>query len=313
MLMWIARRILASIPVFLGVAVAVFALLYIMPGDPAAIIAGDNGSDENIAAIRVQLGLDQPPLARLVQWLGALLTGDMGTSLFTQLPVTTMIVQRLAPTLSLAACAMVFSLLFAIPLGVVAAWRSGSTIDRGAMLFAVIGFSIPSFVLAYVLIFTLSVELRWLPVQGYIPLSAGFVPFARHMVLPSLALGLIYSALLARVTRASMLEVLQQDFIRTAHAKGVPNRLVLLRHALGNAMVPIVTVVGLGVSLLLGGVIVTETVFAIPGIGRLTVDSILRRDYPVIQAVVIISSGVYMVVNLLVDIAYALLDPRIRQ
>jgi len=312
MLLWIARRILSTIPVFLGVAIAVFALLYIMPGDPASIIAGDNGSEENIAAIRNQLGLDQPALSRLFQWLGALLTGDMGTSLFTQLPVTTMISQRLAPTLSLAACAMAFSLLFAIPLGVVAAWKSGSAVDRGAMLFAVIGFSIPSFVLAYILIFVFSVELRWLPVQGYTPLAAGVWPFMRHMILPGLALGLIYSALIARVTRASMLEVLQQDYIRTAHAKGVPGARVLMRHALGNATVPIVTVVGLGVSLLLGGVIVTETVFAIPGIGRLTVDAILRRDYPVIQAVVIISSGVYMAVNLMVDIAYAVLDPRVK-
>lgn len=312
MLFWIARRILATIPVFLGVAIAVFALLYVMPGDPASIIAGDNGSEENIAAIRTQLGLDQPFAGRLVTWLGALLTGDLGTSLFTQLPVSTMIGQRLGPTLSLAACALAFSLVFAIPLGVVAAWRSGSFVDRGAMLFAVAGFSIPSFVLAYVLIFFFSVELHWLPVQGYSTMSEGAWPFVSHMLLPGLALGLVYSALLARVTRASMLEVLQQDFIRTAHAKGLPEHKVLLRHALGNAAVPIVTVVGLGVSVLLGGVVVTETVFAIPGIGRLTVDAILRRDYPVIQAVVIISSGVYMVVNLLVDVAYVMLDPRVK-
>ncbi|CAN5468248.1 ABC transporter permease [soil metagenome] len=311
MLMWIVKRILATLPVFLGVAIAVFSLLYVMPGDPASIIAGDNGSEENVAAIRAQLGLDQPYMSRLLAWLAALLQGDLGTSLFTQLPVMQMIGQRLGPTLSLAACAMVFSLVLAIPLGVLAAWKSGSTIDRGAMLFAVLGFSIPSFVLAYVLIFVLSVELRWLPVQGYMPPSAGLWTFARHLVLPGLALGLIYSALLARVTRASMLEVLQQDFVRTARAKGVPEWRVLLRHALGNAGVPIVTVVGLGVSLLLGGVIVIETVFAIPGIGRLTVDAILRRDYPIIQAVVILSSGVYMVVNLLVDVAYGLLDPRV--
>jgi peptide/nickel transport system permease protein len=240
------------------------------------------------------------------------LQGDLGISIFTNLPVAKLIGQRLEPTIALTLTTLVATLAFAIPLGVVAAWKAGTAIDRAVMLLAVAGFSIPSFVLAYILILVFSVQLDLLPVQGYVSIGDGFVPFIRHLILPSIALGLIYGALIARITRASMLEVLSQDYIRTAQAKGLSNGTVLIRHALRNAAVPVATVIGIGIALLISGVIVTETVFAIPGIGRLTVDAILRRDYPIIQGVTLLFSAAYVLVNLAVDISYTLLDPRVR-
>ncbi len=312
MLVYIIRRLLATIPVMGIVAMFVFSLLYIAPGDPAAIIAGDLATAEDIARIHRQLGLDEPFLLRFSHWLWGVLHGDLGISIFTNLPVTQLIGQRLEPTLALTVTTLILTLLFAIPLGIVAAWKVGTWIDRGVMIFAVLGFSLPSFVLAYLLILTFSVELDLLPVQGYVSIRVGFLPFIEHLILPSIALGLIYGALIARVTRASMLEVLSQDYIRTAQAKGLSNTQVLIRHALKNAAVPIVTVVGIGVALLISGVIVTETVFAIPGIGQLTVDAILRRDYPIIQGVILLFSAVYVLVNLAVDISYTLFDPRVR-
>jgi peptide/nickel transport system permease protein len=312
MLVYIIRRLLATIPVMGIVAIFVFSLLYIAPGDPAAIIAGDLATADDIARIHRQLGLDEPFLLRFGHWLWGVLHGDLGISIFTNLPVTQLIGQRLEPTLALTVTTLILTLLFAIPLGIVAAWKVGTWIDRSVMIFAVLGFSIPSFVLAYLLILTFSVELDLLPVQGYVSIRAGFLPFIEHLILPSIALGLIYGALIARVTRASMLEVLSQDYIRTAQAKGLANSQILIRHALKNAAVPIVTVVGIGVALLISGVIVTETVFAIPGIGRLTVDAILRRDYPIIQGVILLFSAVYVLINLAVDISYTLFDPRVR-
>jgi peptide/nickel transport system permease protein len=207
---------------------------------------------------------------------------------------------------------LIVSVLIAIPLGVIAAWKVGTWTDRGVMVFAVLGFAVPSFVLAYLLILAFAVDLDWLPVQGFVSIRDGLVPFVSHLVLPSLALGLVFSALIARVTRASMLEVLGQDYIRTAQAKGLSTRAVLLRHALKNAAIPIVTVIGNGIPLLISGVIVTETVFAIPGLGRLTVEAVLRRDYPVIQGVILLFSAAYVLVNLAVDLIYTLLDPRVR-
>jgi peptide/nickel transport system permease protein len=312
MLVYVIRRLLATIPVMGIVAIFVFSLLYIAPGDPAAIIAGDLATADDIARIHRQLGLDEPFLVRFGHWLWGVMHGDLGISIFTNLPVSQLIGQRLEPTLALTVTTLILTVLFAIPLGIVAAWKVGTWIDHGVMIIAVLGFSVPSFVLAYLLILTFSVELDLLPVQGYVSIRVGFLPFIEHLILPSIALGLIYGALIARVTRASMLEVLSQDYIRTAHAKGLANTQVLLRHALKNAAVPIVTVVGIGVALLISGVIVTETVFAIPGIGRLTVDAILRRDYPIIQGVILLFSAVYVLVNLAVDISYTLLDPRVR-
>jgi len=294
------------------VAFVVFLLLYLTPGDPAAILAGDAATSEDIARIREKLGLDAPFLERFGQWIWRLLHGDLGISIFTNLPVTHLIGQRVEPTLSLTVCTLVISVLVALPMGVVAAARAGTWVDRVVMAFSVGGFSVPVFVLAYALILLFSIELGWLPVQGYRPISEGIWEWARHLVLPSIALGTVYIALIARMTRAAMLDVLAQDYVRTAQAKGLSPSAVLIGHALKNAAVPIATVVGIGIALLIGGAIVTETVFALPGIGRLTVDAILRRDYPVIQGVVLIFSAAYVLINLAVDLSYMLFDPRIR-
>jgi peptide/nickel transport system permease protein len=309
---YIVRRILATIPVMGVVALFVFSLLYFSPGDPAAIIAGDLATVADIERIREQLGLNEPFLVRFSKWLFAILQGDLGTSIFSSLPVSTLIGQRLEATISLSLTTIVLSVAVAIPLGVLAAARAGGWIDRLVMMFAVLGFSVPVFVLGYVLIFFFSLELEWLPVQGFVSITEGFWPFLRQLILPSVALGTIYIALIARMTRASMLDVLSQDYIRTANAKGLHERKVLTIHALRNAAVPIVTVVGIGVALLIGGVVVTESVFAIPGLGRMTVDAILRRDYPIIQGVILMFSFVYVLINLLVDLSYTLFDPRIR-
>jgi peptide/nickel transport system permease protein len=304
-LTYVIRRLFATMVVRAVVAFCVFSLLYLTPGDPAAVIAGDGASSEDILHIRAGLGLDKPFPVRFVGWAVALLHGDLGVSIFTGLPVTHLIGQRVEPTIALTVCTLIVSVLIAVPLGVVAAARAGSWTDRAVMAFSVLGFSLPVFVLAYILIGVFSIELGWLPVQGYRSIAAyGFWDWLRHLILPSISLGTVYIALIARITRASMLDVLAQDYIRTA----VP---VLFGHALKNAAIPIMTIIGIGVALLISGAIVTETVFAIPGVGRLTVDAILRRDYPVIQGVTLLFSGVYVVINLLVDLSYMLFDPRI--
>jgi peptide/nickel transport system permease protein len=309
---YIIRRILATIPVMLVVALFVFALLRIAPGDPAAVIAGDYAQPGDIERIRHQLGLDQPILTQLVIWLGRIAQGDLGVSIFSNLPVTRLIGQRLEPTFALSVTTMLFAVTLAVPMGVLAAWRAGTWIDRFVMIFAVLGFSFPVFWLGFLLIYGFSVKLAWLPVQGYRSIGEGLVPFLEHITLPTITLGLVYMALIARITRASVLEVLGEDYIRTAHSKGLGPREVLWGHALKNASVPIVTIIGVGVALLIGGVVVTESVFAIPGLGRLTVDAILHRDYPVIQGIILIFSAAYVFVNLLVDLTYTVLDPRIR-
>ena len=312
MLAVVVRRLLATIPVMIIVAIIVFSLLYLTPGDPAAVLAGEQATAAEIEQLRVTLGLDQPYLVRFSQWAGDVLRGDLGTSIFSRRPVMDLIVQRLEPTVALTVASLLIAVLIAVPLGVIAAWRSGGIIDRFAMSFAVLGFSVPVFVLSYLFIALFSVKLNLLPVQGYVPIAYGFWPFARHLILPALSLGIINAALIARITRTTMLEVLNQDYIRTARAKGLPMRRILMRHALKNAAVPIVTVIGISFALLISGVVVTETVFNIPGLGRLTVDAILRRDYPVIQGVILVFSATYVVVNLLVDLSYSLFDPRIK-
>jgi peptide/nickel transport system permease protein len=312
MLYYAIRRVVATIPVVLLVALFVFSLLYIAPGDPAAIIAGDQATPADVDRIRASLGLDRPFLVRFLDWFWQVLHGDLGTSIFTNLPVTHMIAQRIEPTVSLMTLTLVLSLSCAIPMGVIAAWRHGTWIDRAVMMIAVLGFSTPVFVIGYVLAYLFALKLDWLPVQGFTPISHGLLPFLRNLILPSVALGLVYMALIARITRAAMLDVLAQDYIRTAKAKGVGQRGMLFVHGLKNAAVPIVTIVGIGFAALIGGAVVTESVFAIPGLGRLTVDAILRRDYPVIQGVVLIFSFVYVLVNLVVDLLYTVFDPRIR-
>jgi len=312
MFAYIVRRLLATIPVMAIVALFVFSLLYLAPGDPAAVIAGDQATPADVERIRVSLGLDRPFLVRFGEWSWRILQGNLGTSIFTNLPVTHMIAQRIEPTLSLMVLSLLLAVSVAVPLGVVAAWKTGSWIDRAVMAFAVLGFSVPTFVIGYLLAYIFALEFDWLPVQGYTPLSEGFGPWLSNLILPAVTLATAYIALIARITRATMLEVLQQDYIRTARAKGAGQTTLLFVHALKNAAVPIVTVIGIGVALLIGGAVITESVFAVPGLGRLTVDAILRRDYPVIQGIVLLFSFTYVLVNLLIDLSYTLFDPRIR-
>lgn len=294
------------------VALFVFSLLYIAPGDPAAIIAGDQASPADVERIRASLGLDRPYLVRFGEWFFRVLQGDLGTSIFTSLPVTQLIAQRIEPTLSLMVLTLILAVSIAVPLGVVAAWKAGTWVDRAVVGFAVLGFSVPVFVIGYLLAYVFALKLDWVPVQGYTPISQGLWPWFKNLILPAITLGTVYIALIARITRATMLDVLQQDYIRTARSKGVAQNSILFLHALKNAAVPIITIIGIGVALLIGGAVVTESVFAIPGLGRLTLDAILRRDYPVIQGVVLIFSFVYVLVNLAIDLIYTLVDPRIR-
>jgi len=312
MLNFLFRRLLSTIPVLLIVSVLVFLMLRLTPGDPAAVLAGDAATTEQIAQIRTSLGLDRSIVEQYLIWFGHLLTGDLGQSYYYKTEVTTLIAQRLEPTVSLALITIVIAVAVSVPLGVLAAWRFGGWLDRTLMAFSVMGFSVPVFVLAYLLIWLLSLQLGWLPVQGYKRLAEGFGPWLYQLILPSITLSVIYIALIARVTRASVLETLGEDYIRTARAKGLPEVKVLMRHALTNAAVPIVTVIGIGIALLIGGVVVTESVYAIPGLGRLTVDAVLARDFPTIQGVILLFSLVYVMINLLVDLSYVFFDPRIR-
>jgi len=309
---FLLRRLLATIPVLIVVALIVFTMLQLSPGDPAAAIVGDSGNSEDIARVRAQLGLDQPWPVQFANWSGRLLQGDLGNSLFIKKTVAELISQRIGPTLSLAAVTLTLTLLVAIPLGVLAAWRHGGWLDRALMSMSALGFSVPAFVVAYLLIWLFALHLKWLPVQGYVELSKGVLPWLRNLVLPAFTLSTVYIALIARVTRASVAEALTEDYIRTARSKGISEVRVLARHALRNAAIPIATVVGIGVALLISGVVVTETVFAIPGLGQLTVDAVLSRDFPVIQGITLFFSVVYVMVNLLVDLSYLALDPRIR-
>ena len=312
--MWgyVFKRTIAIIPVAGVVAVLTFLLLRLSPGDPAIIMAGDSATAQQIDEMRRHMGLDQPLVVQFVLWLGQILQGDFGVSLHSNVPVTEMIGSRVGPTLALAVTTMTFSVLVAIPLGLVAAWARGSLLDRGIMALAVLGFSAPVFVTGYTLVWLLSIKAGWLPIQGYKELAEGFGDFTRHIALPALSLSTIYIALIARISRSSILEVLNEDFIRTARSKGAGERRVFLRHALRNAAVPIVTVIGLGAAFLISGVVVTESVFNIPGLGRLVVESVLARDYPLIQALILLFSLVYILLNLAIDLSYALFDPRIR-
>jgi peptide/nickel transport system permease protein len=309
---YIVRRLAATIPVMLIVAVLVFLMLRLTPGDPAAIIAGDNANSEQVALIRSRLGLDEPVFTQFFIWIGRVLRGDFGESFFFKKTVAELILGRLEPTVALAICTIVIAIVIAVPLGVLAAYKQGTWIDRIVMGFSVMGFSVPVFVIGYALIYLFAIKLNWVPVQGYQPIANGFGGFLQRLILPSVTLSVIYIAFIARMTRASVLETLSEDYIRTARAKGQVESKVLFRHALRNAAVPIVTVIGLGIALLIGGVVVTESVYTIPGLGRLTVDAVLARDYPTIQAVILLFSLVYVLINLGVDRIYTVLDPRIR-
>jgi peptide/nickel transport system permease protein len=316
MLRFLLQRLAAVLPVLLVVSVIVFLILRLSPGDPAAVIAGNSATTQEVEMVREQLGLNRSLPAQYGIWLGKVVQGDLGFSYYLTKPVTALIAQRIEPTLALALGTIVLAVLVAIPLGTLAAWRMGGWLDRLLSGFSVLGFSVPVFVIGYLLIYLFSIQLGWLPVQGYKRLfgsdSQGLLMWARHLVLPWVTLGMIYVALIARVTRASVSEALTEDYIRTARAKGIAERAVLMRHALANAAVPIATVVGIGVALLIGGVVVTETVYSIPGLGSLTVEAVLNRDFPVIQGVVLFFSVLYVLVNLAVDVSYLFLDPRIR-
>jgi peptide/nickel transport system permease protein len=312
MLTYIARRLLATIPVMGMVAAIVFAILRLTPGDPAAIIAGDAATPGQLEEIRRHMGLDKSIYIQFFLWLGQLLRGDLGVSLISNVPVAGMIADRIGPSLALGTSTIVFTVIIAVPLGVIAAWRRGTLLDRAVMAFSVFGFSVPVFVTGYLLIFFFSIGLGWFPVQGYRPFGAGFWPFYQRLVLPTLALSTIYVALIARITRTSILDVMDEDYIRTARAKGVKESAVLMRHALRNAAVPIATIIGIGMAMLISGVVVTESVFNLPGLGRLVVEAVLARDYPVIQGLILLFSFIYILINLVVDILYTVFDPRIR-
>lgn len=312
MLAYIARRLFYTLPVMGLVAVIVFAILRLTPGDPAAIIAGDEATTEHVEQIRKSMGLDKPIYVQFFLWAGKLLRGDLGVSLLSGTPVREMIAGRFGPSLALGLATIVLTVIVAIPLGTIAARKQGKLLDRAIMAFSVFGFSVPSFVISYLLIYLFAVELGWFPVQGYSPMAGGFWAFAQRLVLPTVALSVVYIALISRITRSSIIEVMGEDYIRTARAKGANEMVVLLRHALRNAAVPIVTIIGIGVASLISGVVVTESVFNLPGLGRLIVEAVLARDYPVIQGLILLFSFTYILINLTIDVLYTFFDPRIR-
>jgi peptide/nickel transport system permease protein len=312
MLRYILGRLLAAIPIICLVAVFIFSLVHLTPGDPAVLLAGDNANPEQVDKIRERLHLDEPLVVQFGIWAGNALTLDLGDSIYSNQPVTRLIAQRIEPTLVLAAVTLLLTVAIAVPLGVIAAWRANGWLDRGIMAFAVLGFSVPVFVIGYLLVYVFAVKLRWFPVQGYKPLEDGVLATLHSVTLPSIALAMIFAALIARVTRASMLEALSENFTRTARAKGLGTLRILVVHALKHSGVPVVTVIGIGFATLVGGVVVTESVFNIPGIGRLTVDAITRRDYPLVQGSILFFSGLLILINLIVDLSYALFDPRVR-
>ena len=317
MLAYIIRRLLVTIPVLAVVGLFTFLLLRVTPGDPAALIAGNEATQEEYLEIRERLGLDEPIYVQLGKWTGRIARGDFGNSIRSGKPVFELIRGRVGPSVSLTVATEIIAVLVAIPLGVLAAWKANSVVDRAVMVFAAVGFSVPIFWLGFILIWlfglwAFGMDDPILPVAGYVKITDDFGGYIRHLILPSLSLGLVVIALIARMTRASVLEVLKEDYVRTARAKGMAEKTVLIRHALRNASLPILTVIGLGLAGLLSGAVVTESVFAIPGLGRLAVEAIATRDYPIIQAMIILIGSFYVFINLVVDILYAFLDPRIR-
>ena len=312
MVRFIGVRVASAVPVLGAVAVLVFILLRLTSGDPAAALAGPNATAPEIASIREHLGFDRPILEQFLTWIRSLLAGDLGASIQANIPVATLIAERLGPTVALSVSTIVVSVIIAVPLGVLAAWQRGTALDKSVMFISVLGFSLPTFVLGYIWIYFLAIQADLLPVQGYEPLSAGFMEFTRHLALPTLSLSSVYIPLIARMTRASLIDVLNEDYIRTARAKGMDEYTVLLRHGLMNAAGPVITIIGISLALLISGVVVTESVFNIPGLGRLTVDSVLARDYPAVQGLMIFFAFTYVVLNLLIDIMQAALDPTIR-
>ncbi|MEI9412884.1 ABC transporter permease [Mesorhizobium salmacidum] len=309
---YVLRRLVSTIAVMAMVGIFVFLLLRLAPGDPAAIIAGKSATAEMIAGIREKLGLNDPMPVQFLRWVRDMLSGDFGTSIFAGRPVLDLIAQRLEPTICLSMMTMILSATVGVSFGILAAWQAGGLVDRMLTGFATLGFSVPVFVIGFFLIYLFAISMHWLPVQGYRPIGEGLEPWFVHLILPTLTLSLSYIAFIARIARASMLEVLTEDYMRTAAAKGASSYAMLFHHALKNAGAPILTVIGLSFAGLIGGVVITETVFNVPGVGRLVVDAINNRDYPIIQGVLILVSGLYVLINLAVDLSYTLVDPRIR-
>jgi peptide/nickel transport system permease protein len=309
---YILRRIITLIPVLLIVGVIVFGIVHFTPGDPAAVMAGQSATPEQIEGIRKTLGLDRPLSEQFIEWFWGIVRLDFGESIFLGMSVTDAIRERAQPTLLLTFYALLVQTSIGIPAGVIAAVKRNSFVDRLLMILSISGAAIPTFFLGILLILFFSVRLRWLPSGGYVPLTEDPVQHLKSMIMPAFALGFSSAALLARMVRSTMLEVLREDYVRTAFAKGIANRQVVIRHALRNALIPVITVVGASMGALLGGAVVTELVFTIPGMGRLVVQSIARRDFPVIQGAVMIIAGIYVLVNLLVDILYVYVDPRVR-
>lgn len=309
---FIIRRMLALIPVLLVVGIIVFGIVHFTPGDPAAVMAGDSATPEQVQRIRESLGLDRPLMEQFIDWIGGIVRLDFGESIFLGMSVTDAILERAQPTLLLTFYALMVQMLIGIPAGVIAAVKRNSAIDRLLMIISISGAAIPTFFLGILLILFFSVRLRWLPSGGYVPLTEDPIQHWKAMIMPAFALGFSSAALLARMVRSTMLEVLREDYVRTAFAKGIGSRQVVVRHALRNALIPVITVIGASMGALLGGAVVTELVFTIPGMGRLVVQSISRRDFPVIQGAVMIIAGIYVLVNLLVDILYVYIDPRVR-
>jgi peptide/nickel transport system permease protein len=309
---YILRRLVMLVPVLIVVGVVVFGLVHLTPGDPAAVILGDRATPEDIARLRDQLGLNDPLPVQFVRWFSDVLRLDFGESIFLGEPVTQALLDRVQPTVLLTLYALSIQVLIGIPAGVLAAVRYNSPLDRALTVMAISGSAIPTFFLGILLILIFSVRLRWLPSGGYVPFGEDLAAHFKGMLLPAFALGFSAAGLLARLVRSSMLDVLREDYVRTAFAKGLPEQLVIVRHALRNALIPALTVIGISIGALLGGAVVTETVFTIPGMGRLVVQSIARRDYPVIQGAIIAIAMTYVLVNLVVDVLYVYIDPRVR-
>lgn len=309
---YVARRLLALLPVALVVATVAFVLIHLAPGDPASIIAGPDATADDVQKIARQLGLDAPLHVQLVRWYARLLQGDLGQSIFLRKPVTEAILDRAEPTLLLTLFAMAVAVALGVPAGVIAARHHGRLPDQALMACALAGISVPSFLLGLLMVLVFSVRLGWFPVAGYAPLEDGWAATLRSLVLPSVALGLVQSALIARIARSSMLDVLREQFIVAGRAKGLAERAIVYKHALRNALIPTITIIGISFAILISGAVVIETIFNIPGLGRLIISAVLRRDYPVIQGVVIVIAGVYMLINLLVDLSYLVIDPRVR-
>jgi peptide/nickel transport system permease protein len=309
---YLLRRALAIIPVMLVVATVSFVLIRLAPGDPASVLAGPDATTEDLAQLRTALGMDQPLPVQLVKWYARLAQGDLGQSIFLRRPVVQAVVERLEPTLLLTLWGTVLSILIGVPAGIVSARYHNTAVDQSFMALALLGLSIPNFLLGLVMILVFGVWLGWLPVSGYVPLADGFGRNLRSLLMPAVSLGLVQSALVARITRSSMLDVLREQYILSSRAKGLNERAVIYKHALKNAIIPTLTVIGITVAILIGGAVIIETVFNIPGVGRLIISAVLRRDYPVVQGVVLLIALTYTVINLLVDLAYLVIDPRIR-